>query len=99
VRELVSFSTAVFCTAAVKKAAYRYINEFSVEINDREHVIECTLIFPVKQNADDIERLVSEFRKEVLDQDLRESLKKETEKVRNLILAHAFSKTALIADE
>jgi len=34
-----------------------------------------------------------------LDQDLRETLKVETEPVRNLILAHAFSKTGIISHE
>jgi His-Xaa-Ser system protein HxsD len=42
---------------------------------------------------------VESFKKEVLDQDLRLKLKAETEPIRNLILAHAFSKTGLIADE
>ncbi len=42
------------------------------------------------------ETILENFKKEVLDQDLREKIAKETEEVRNLILAHAFSKTSII---
>ena len=46
-----------------------------------------------------IQEYLDDFKKEVLDQDLRENIKRETEAVRNLILSHAFSKTGLIQDE
>lgn len=39
------------------------------------------------------------FQQALLDQDLREIVSEETEGVRNLILAHAFSKTTLIKPE
>jgi His-Xaa-Ser system protein HxsD len=83
----------------VKKAAYKYIKTFSADITANGSLINCALRFAEALKADEIERIVADFRKEVLDQDLRESLKKETEQVRNLILAHAFSKTALVSDE
>jgi His-Xaa-Ser system protein HxsD len=97
--ELVTFSSAVFGTTAVKKAAYKYIKIFSADITENDSFINCALRFSEALKADEMERIVSDFRKEVLDQDLREALKKETEQVRNLILAHAFSKTALVSDE
>ena len=40
-------------------------------------------------------KLINEFKRELLDQQLRISIKKETEPQRNLILAYAFSKTGL----
>jgi His-Xaa-Ser system protein HxsD len=98
-RELVTFSSSVFGTTAVKKAAYKYIKAFSADITEDGSFVHCVLRFSEDLKADEIERIISDFRKEVLDQDLRESLRKETEEVRNLILAHAFSKTALVSDE
>jgi His-Xaa-Ser system protein HxsD len=97
--ELVTFSTAVFSTTAVKKAAYKFIKTFSADITEQDSLINCALRFSAVQKADETARIISDFRKEVLDQDLRESLKKETEQVRNLILALAFSKTAVVTDE
>jgi len=41
---------------------------------------------------------VADFRTEVLDQALRERIRKETEGVRNLILAKAFSEAPLDSD-
>ena len=51
------------------------------------------------RSDDSFAKLIDDFKKEVLDQDLREKLKVETEPVRNLILAHAFSKTGIISHE
>ena len=43
-------------------------------------------------HIDFIEKVTDDFIKEVHDQDLREIIKNETEDIRNLILAKAFSK-------
>jgi His-Xaa-Ser system protein HxsD len=40
--------------------------------------------------------VIQDFRKEVLDQHLRARIAKETESIRHLILAHAFSRTGLV---
>jgi His-Xaa-Ser system protein HxsD len=39
--------------------------------------------------------MVANFKRELLDQQLRLQIKKETEPARNLILAYAFSRTGL----
>lgn len=85
----------VFCLAAVKKAAYRYMHSLAADISVRGNEVRCVLHFRPTLSEAEREQLVHEFRKEVLDQDLRERLKAETEAVRNLILAHAFSKAGL----
>jgi His-Xaa-Ser system protein HxsD len=61
--------------------------------------IICHLAFDDKVSEAAVGANVDNLKKEVLDQDLRLKLKTETEPIRNLILAHAFSKTGLIADE
>jgi His-Xaa-Ser system protein HxsD len=93
------FDATVYSTDAIKKAAYRSINRFAVNIAKEGNEIKCSLNFKDSATEQQIKSYVDEFKKEVLDQDLRELIKKETEGVRNLILAHTFSKTGLIKDE
>lgn len=96
---VVIFDRKVFTLMAVKKAAYRHLRVFSAAIDMQGDQITCQLVFSSPVSDEDGHRLVEDFKKEVLDQDLRERLKSETEAVRNVILAHAFSKTGLITDE
>jgi len=96
---MVTFDDRVFSLIAIKKAAYTYLRTFSTEITGQDNQICCQLVFtPAVDEAARV-RFVEDFKKEVLDQDLRERLKTETEAVRNVILAHAFSKTGLITNE
>jgi His-Xaa-Ser system protein HxsD len=95
----VTFDSKVYSLTAVKKAAYRYLDRFSADISIVDSKINCRLIATSAKDQASRERLIEDFRKEVLDQDLRESLKTETEAVRNLILSYAFSQTAIPSDE
>jgi His-Xaa-Ser system protein HxsD len=93
------FDEAIYSIEALKKAAYRGISYYSVVIKKEGAQYECLFSFPEKTTPEQIAKYLDGYKKEVLDQDLRETIKKETEGVRNLILAHAFSKTGLIGDE
>lgn len=95
----VNFDSRVFSLIAVKKAAYKYIDSFSADITLTNDEVRCSLKLTSPRSDESFVRLVDDFKKEVLDQDLREQLKVETEPVRNLILAHAFSKTGIINHE
>ena len=95
----VTFDSAVFSVDAVKTACYRFLDRFTSDIELSEGKIVCHLTFGDKLTEQALDAHVQNFKKEVLDQDLRLKLKAETEPIRNLILAHAFSKTGLIADE
>jgi len=92
----VVFERALFSSDSLKRAAYRFVEQFSVDFVTEGERYVCNLTFKPNKSEDGASLLVSEFRNEVLDQDLREAIKKETEPVRNLILAHAFSKTSLV---
>lgn len=94
-----TFDSKVFPMMAIKKAAYKYLQAFSADITMQGEQIHCQITFSSPVSEEEGGRLVEDFKKEVLDQDLRERLKAETEAVRNVILAHAFSKTGLIIDE
>ena len=95
----IDFDTNVICIEAVKKAAYKYLTKFSADIKLGEGSLTVRVEFDQKIAASDHLAIIQDFKKEVLDQDLREVLKKETEGYRNLVLAHAFSRTSLISNE
>jgi len=97
--ETVRFDQSVFSLITIKKAAYRFINAFSTDILVQAPHIICSLKFPSATDSERAAHLVDEFRKEVLDQDLRERIKSETEPIRKLILAHAFSNTGIASNE
>jgi His-Xaa-Ser system protein HxsD len=89
----------VFSLETIKRAAYRFTDRFATDLRTTELTAFCTLTFESRLGNDGIERAMQEFRKELLDQDLRARVGEETQGVRNLILAHAFSGTGLIADD
>ena len=96
---IVHFDLRLYSVMAVKKAVYRYLDRFAAdfELTDRE--IICRIRFSQSPSEERARRAIDELKKEALDQDLREKIKVETEGVRNLILAHAFSKTGIGGDE
>src|SRR6266446_2659998 len=95
----VEFDSRIFTLTAIKKAAYKYLNAFVCDISVQENTVRCLLGFTTSTSEAAWTSLVDDFKKEVLDQDLREKLKVETESVRNLILAHAFSRTGIVSNE
>ena len=96
---LLRFDNRVFSLPAIKKAAYKYINSFTADINLEGDEIVCALTFTSPADEELSSRLIGDSKKEVLDQDLREQIKTETEPIRNLIFALAFSKTGIACNE
>ena len=95
-KTVIQFDSRIFRLSAIKKAAYKYINSFTTDISLEENEIVCVLMFISPTNE---ERLIQEFKKEVLDQDLREQIRNETEPIRKLIFALAFSKAGIVGNE
>ncbi|AYQ26918.1 His-Xaa-Ser system protein HxsD [Polaromonas sp. SP1] len=95
----IRFDSTLYSADTIKRALYRMSDRLSADIQTGDGCFICTLHFLPGKSPESIAYDVANFRKEVLDQDLREKIRTETESVRNLILAHAFSKTGLIADE
>lgn len=85
---------SVYSLEAVQKAAYRFIDRLTVLISQSEAVITCD-IDVIEGRYDLLESLVADFKRELLDQQLRVQIKKETTDVRNLILSYAFSRSGL----
>jgi len=86
---------SVYRLGAVKKAAYKFGDRFHVLIEVFE-AGRAKVVLKAKARLPDPYYSAGEFCNEVLDQELREVVASETEGVRNLILAQAFSKTSLI---
>jgi His-Xaa-Ser system protein HxsD len=83
------FDVRVFQLETVKRALYRFTDKYSFDIQESD----CEITIKVHT---DNEELPAKIKNEVLDQDLRDTLAKETANVRTLILANAFSNTGLI---
>jgi His-Xaa-Ser system protein HxsD len=94
---LITFSLRVHSLDSVKRAAYAFFGRFSFDIRIEDDEIAC-LAAPLNGRESDSAAFIKRFRNAVLDQDLRESIANQTESVRNVILAHAFSKTGLQDD-
>lgn len=92
---LVSYEKAMYSAEAIQKAAYRGINHFTLDLETSEDKLLCRLNRNIKSSNDAFEYSVEEFKKDVLDYQLREKIKLETEPLRNLVLSIAFSKTGL----
>jgi His-Xaa-Ser system protein HxsD len=93
---MVELDPTVYRLEAIKKAAYKFGDRCFVQIDTCANGRVVIILKTKRVLMDDLEQLAGEFRNEVLDQELREVVAKETEAVRNLLLAQAFSKTALL---
>jgi His-Xaa-Ser system protein HxsD len=93
----VEFDRKVYKLSAVKKAAYKYggLFHFVIEETGTATVVSLKPTAACRNS----EEAAGQFCNEVLDQELREEIASETSGVRDLLLAHAFSKTSLIDSE
>ena len=89
-----TFDQATVDLDALQRSAYAVAAEMTVDIRVSGADYACTL-FPRERDTTDDE-LKHRFRAEVNDQILRVRIAKETEPLRNLVFALAFSRTGLI---
>jgi His-Xaa-Ser system protein HxsD len=92
-----AFDQATVSLDALQRSAYAVAAEMTVDIRASGGDYACTL-FPRGRDAD-ADELKHRFRAEVNDQILRARIAKETEPLRNLVFALAFSQTGLIEAE
>ena len=84
----------IYCLEAVQKAAYRFIDRLTILITNADGKLICE-VSAVEGFQEQFEANIANFKRELLDQQLRKKIKDETEPARNLILAYAFSRTGL----
>ena len=95
----VSVDLRVYGQNALLKAAHRFTDRCHLHLRTQdEHTVIAS--FRHKQaDAGDLAAVAGEFANELLDQRLRALVQQESEPVRNLILAHALSRTSLVDAE
>lgn len=89
----VAFPFPSISVEAVKRAAYALMAHVTVSFTLTNSDILCSLRPEIP--AADLGELERDFRREVLDHDLRLSIEAQTEHVRSAILGLAFSRTGL----
>ena len=89
-----AFDAAVHHVEAIQKAAYRFIDRLTIVISQQDNHFVCE-VEPNPGLKLPVDEVLSDFKREVLDQELRFKIKNETEAARNLILAYAFSQSGL----
>jgi His-Xaa-Ser system protein HxsD len=81
----------------VQNAGYRLARRCTLAIETvTPESIALALLVPAGITDDAGRELTSEFYRHLADQQLREKVREETQGVRELILAHAFSRTDLV---
>lgn len=82
-----------FSLEALKRAAYALMARADISFEPCGEEVRCILRpLSTSENSGTLER---DFRREVLDQDLRISIEDRTEPMRNAVLGLAFSRTGL----
>jgi His-Xaa-Ser system protein HxsD len=92
-----AFDQATVGLDALQRSTYAVAAEMTVEIRVCGADFVCTLFRRMENTTDD--ELKHRFRTEVTDQVLRARIAKETEPLRNLVFALAFSQTGLAEAE
>ena len=93
-----SFSTQVYSIEALKKTAYRFADRAAIVINPTDSdSVSVSFTFAGRNASSEPDQVLADFCNELLDQDLRATIKRESTPLRNLILAHAFSRTSLLS--
>ncbi|MDE2103404.1 MAG: His-Xaa-Ser system protein HxsD [Patescibacteria group bacterium] len=100
VGQSLSLDTTVYSLEAIKRTAYKFADRASIVIN-RTSDASVTVVFRFigANEKNNPQQVIADFCNELLDQDLRELVKKQTEPLRNVIIAHAFSRTTLAEKE
>ncbi len=90
------FQKSLYRLEAIKKACYRFLADFEVDITDSAEEIRVQL---VEKHIGCARRFAAhQLPAEVLDQELREQVAAETQAMRDLILAQAFASFSLTND-
>lgn len=95
---LVTVDTSIYSLKAVLKSAYSFTARAYLHLQYRDATVIEVRIRP-KRATEDPESVVFDFLNDLIDQRLRDLIAAETEQTRDLILAHALSKTCLLAPE
>lgn len=89
-------SVATYSDYAIQKAAYRLARKCAVHLEPREDGFMVTLVPERLVDSDSSRQLVVDFLRQLNDELLRERIGEQTNGIRELLLAHAFSRSGLV---
>ena len=92
---IVTFDRLTCSLDAIQRASYVLADVVTMKISQSDDSFECFL-YP-REDAADIREIEHRLRAEVIDQILRARIAEQTEPLRNLIFALAFSRTGLVS--
>lgn len=86
---------------SVKETCYRFSPEgfHSLQVLDENSKAQICFRFPSTFDKGNEEALINYFHQDLLDQNLRKTIRERTEIARHLILANAFASTTLVDNE
>ncbi len=95
---LAEVDLGIYSASALMKVVYKFTDRCFVHLQHRsERIVEVR--FRAKGGQIALETIAGEFCNELLDQGLREIISRESETTRNLVLAHALSRSQLANPE
>ena len=94
-QRVADFDLRAFSLDAVKRAMYRLGDRGHFELKVISDLLAQVVVTP-RANVLDMDYFIGELRREVLDQDLRGQIAQETQGLRDLIIAQAFSRLAML---
>ncbi len=93
---VISFDQRMYDAEVIQKAAYRGQYAFTLDVKIHGEEYECTLLANITTSSECFLTAIEEFKKDVLDYQLRKRLQDQTAAVRNVILGAAFSRSGLV---
>lgn len=93
---VLNFNQRLYDAEVIQKAAYRGQYAFTLDLEFQGEELVCTLLANITTSSENFAHAVEDFKKDVLDYQLRRKLHDETSAVRNVILGIAFSQSGLI---
>ena len=91
---VVELPSRVFNVEAGKRAAYAMMRRATVVFEDMPSGVRC-LVSSLSTPSEPLDVLERDFRRELIDQELRLSIEAKTQSLRDAILGLAFSRTGL----
>ena len=87
----IKLDTDLYSKDTIMRTAYHFIDDYYIFLEKDDHFVLVSIITKKEQKiTDDLHvQIEGEFRNELLNQEVRKSIRKETKSIRELILARA----------
>lgn len=91
---LIQVDVSLFDAEVVKQVLYKFADQASFNLKDNQGILDIEVI-PKDPVVFDFNQLKSVILDEIIDQDLRKTISRETNDLRNFIIAKAFASADL----